>query len=291
MRTSLHGLYFQRLTWYRRNGSFHHRLLNQESTPRRAGYAIACEAESWYKAGTSAYFEQRKTMVLAEAIYTHWLYLIWKKDKQIQYSILPNCPWDIGSLPYSGCCRFSPLTGPLPGGVRSLTKEERRVANKLSSKARQQALTPQQRAAERRRRLKREGIVFAKIPTHRWRARQCQMNSSKKARKSPRCSLCRSPNHRINKCNLPTKALFQETKWRGRLYLNRTASARPIRGRKIWKPRCTVCKQEGHNIRTCPLPEAAQHHYPRRCSNCWESGHVSTTCSAPPKKLDQLDMK
>lgn len=95
----------------------------------------------------------RKTVVLAEAIYTHWLYAIWKKGLESEYDFLPVCPWRPERLPYIGCCRFSPLTFPIPGNsITGLSKDERRLQNNIEGVNRRKHRTPLGKLREKIRR-------------------------------------------------------------------------------------------------------------------------------------------
>lgn len=43
---------------------------------------LACEAKSWFPPDSDAYIRGRKTAVLAETVYTHWLRAVGKKDSE-----------------------------------------------------------------------------------------------------------------------------------------------------------------------------------------------------------------
>ncbi|KAJ6004855.1 hypothetical protein N7540_012654 [Penicillium herquei] len=272
-------------------GSFHHRLLNQASVRRYARYMFACVAKSWAPAGTDQYYHLRKTVVLAEAIYTHWLFGIWAKDLETQYSILPICPWDSSCLSWEGCCRFSPFTFPLPGKFSNLTLAERRLNTRERQKLKYASLSPQERKELRERIYKREGSDFHLVPikgSYKRVKKQLQKSNVERSRARQTCAFCGSEKHLITGCEAPGKADFMKNAWKGRYYhlaKEKDLEKSPEKPKPVMDivrarpaPRCSVCKEEGHNIRTCPNPEAAEFHYARRCSTCRGTSHNCLKC-------------
>ena len=120
---------------------------------------LLCVANHCPLAGTAEYFERRKTVVFAEAIYTHWLFGIWKKGLTTEYSILPICPWNQSQLSWTGCCRFSQFTFPLPGGLSNLSLRERQMNFRRRQILKYAALSPQEKYQFRQNIYKREGTA------------------------------------------------------------------------------------------------------------------------------------
>lgn len=248
-----------------------------------------CVASSWIVSGSDEYFYQRKTVVFAEAIYTHWLCTIWKKGLGNEYAILPICPWGPESLPWSGCCRFSPFTFPLPGPVNNLSAEERYKTRKESVKRKMKALTPEQRRQQRQNREEREGPLFSKVVRKRWKKREKarkQQVYGVKSLTARRCAFCRSGDHTITDCKASGKEAFLKNSWNGRFYHRRKAVSKKTSKKTFlvrMPVRCSICRKEGHNVQTCPDPTAGQFRNLRRCSNCWGTGHTARIC--PPKRV------
>lgn len=275
---------------YRRKGSFHHRLLNQKSVPREDLWFIACEAESWFPPGSNAYIYQRKTVVLAEIVYTHWLGAIWKKGLKKEYNVLPICPWDFDTLPWTGCCRFSPLTFPLPGRTNNLPKSERIKLARAEKIQKLKDMDPKKKRKMYLERRLKGNRVWQNFVALRWkknarlRRERHQPNPKPTTRK---CAFCRSNDHTIDKCDAPGKDEFCRTKWKGRFYHRRQqkeAEERKAKGADTTRrttrslPRCSICRKEGHNVRTCEDPAAEEFCYESTCSKCLQPGHRVQTC-------------
>lgn len=162
---------------------------------------------------------QRKTVVLAEAIYTHWLHAIWKKGLTSEYDFLPVCPWRPEELSYTGCCCFSSLTFSLPGRtVTGMSEEQRRVKRNADAVDRRRCRTAMGKERDRIRRRKRYG--FSSIALKRWRADQRIRNQRRqneyKATPIRNCAFCQAGDHWIsNNCPQPGRTGFMKTKWKG----------------------------------------------------------------------------
>lgn len=273
--------------------------MNDEKHPRVGTFVTICVAGKLYTPQTDSFVYNRKTFVLAEAIYTHWLGAIWCKGSR-QYNVLPICPWDRDCLSWTGCARFSPFTFPLPGAnLSTIPRWQRLMACHERTRRAEQSKTPEERQKKRLERQRRQEKAFGYFVIKRWKKNQTermrrkhQAHFEREVSKRPnirKCAFCRSEYHLIHECKAPGVGNFKKTKWKGRYYHLRKAKDTKPTGRTFrGLPRCSICRQQGHNVRTCPDPAAKEFCYENRCSNCWETGHHANACRNDPKDTSQL---
>lgn len=178
--------------------------------------------------GSDAYIYQRKTVVLAEIIYTHWLGGIWKKGTKKEYNLLPICPWDFDTLPWTGCCRFSPLTFLLPGRTNNLGERMKLARERKIQKLKNMDPVKKRKMCQERR-LK-GNRAWQNFVALRWKKK---MHAFDESGSSQPWSVQHENVHSARAMaipsidvNAPGKDEFCRSKWKGRFYHRRSRRRR-----------------------------------------------------------------